>query len=852
MAENQNEKKDSPKDITPNPMAAAEQKNAAPAEGQPGADAPVEPAGEEGPQDMKGALKASFIDSQTMNRALQFVFIFAGLVGMFLGFRGQILSPIPAASGMFALILAALLDIYIGKKFTKEEGIGTLTKIILAGVFAALMVLFIVEIFRKPFGLPLNELVVALALVVVLIAGLVRIILYIRKNRGQIVADIQLLIAFVLAVAAALAFNFYLVVPSFLFAAAALVLVIMSVTKDPIAGDDRSMWRMRGIITIAVIFLAILAYASTIFFSKPVDVALYGKISPTYKTLPVNLTWSGDSWSFAYNLSGKNKNESTVNVINSLSRGINTLPPDRSQEASESGISLSMPVIGKENKKQAEANLAEKKADKAETSAEKEASEDIKLPKYLDPPLFNNKGNFLIFSGSDTEDGPRNIWGVSLTLTLMEKELSKEEKAEKEKEADMTQDELVNYKAKKRAELDKENEPVGKPKLVVADINKVIDMDCKPLTHKTAWSPDGKSFCFDAANKKGVYNVWSSDTKEQTMGKVTKGDEKVMPLWSPNGDKLLYCSKTDSYTYLKIADIDGKHSHELNIHNARDKALFPLWNAAESKVIYLKKGKLIIMNASATDQKELGRGTLTPSPYWLTEKKKQITLQYTESGTIWRIFTIKPNGRKNKQIFEEVCENLAQPKWSYDGSSVVTAANYKEDSSMWRLDKDGKFKTRIYTTKHKISELEWDSTSKRIAFIVKKTNVSSVWWDVFKELFFGANPNTEELWVVNNDGTNPMDLYTARKMINHMSWNDQGTKLAFDETYHVIYFQPDITVVKIVHAIGGEKWDLLPYEFYGQSPTWSANGHVLAYISWRDFWKMSLVDEYGLWVAQLK
>ena len=525
MADNDMEKKDSPKDITPNPMSEAEQKNTVPAEGA--AEGGMEAAPEE-PQDLNGALKSSFIDSPTMNLALQLILIMAGLIGMFFGFKGQEMMPIPAAAGAFALALAAWFDIYRGKKFAKESGLGTVSKVVLAGILTALMITFVVEIFKK-FDLPTNKLIVMLAMAAIAVVFIIQAILYIRKNKEKIVADIQMLVATVVSALAIFLFISYYAIPAFLLVGAALVLIIMSITKDPLKDDGRLNGRLTIIAANIIVFLMIFAYAATIFFVKPIEVTNYGKITPAYAAKPVNLSWSGDSWSFAYNLSDAKKKDATVNIMNSLSMGINTLPPKKNQEMPDSDITFKFP-INRDKKKVIEENLAEKKAAKAESAAEAEAAEDIKLPEFLDAPIFNDKGNFLIFSGGDTKTGPRNIWGVSLTLTLLEME---EKKEEKEKEEELSQEERVIKNAKKREEMDKLNMPVGKPKVVVADINKIIDMDCKPLTHKTAWAPGGKDFVFNAADKNGVYNVWSSNTQEQTIDKVTKGEQKLMPLWSP-------------------------------------------------------------------------------------------------------------------------------------------------------------------------------------------------------------------------------------------------------------------------------------------------------------------------------
>ena len=243
------------------------------------------------------------------------------------------------------------------------------------------------------------------------------------------------------------------------------------------------------------------------------------------------------------------------------------------------------------------------------------------------------------------------------------------------------------------------------------------------------------------------------------------------------------------------------------------------------------------MNANATNQQRLSRKTLPDSLYWLTEDKKKLKLRYTESGDIWRIWTMDTNGKKHKMIFKQVCESFTQPKWSYDGSAVAVGVYYgkynNELTSIWRVGKNGEFKIRIYTTKHenKITELEWAPSSKRIAFIVKK-------------------PFVEELWVVNKDGTLPLKLYTSKGKIDHITWDNQGKKIAFDETYTKWYFNPELTVVRVVHSINGERWVILPYEFYSENPVWAGNGNIIAYIGWGKFWLPT--KKYKIYLAKVQ
>ncbi len=592
-------------------------------------------------------------------------------------------------------------------------------------------------------------------------------------------------IAALFAIISIIVFYQYQVILSFFLMLIAGASIIASINNDPLKKDDRFPTRILVIFLTGIMFVAVFAYASLIFIKQPLKVITFGTISDNFTKNPKNLSWSGDSWSFAYNLYNKKKEENKLCIINALSLGLTELPAEKSG---------------------------------------------IKLPKIVDKPIWNYNGTKLIFSASDNENAYRKIWGVTLNLSLI-KEKKKKGKQEQEKKLRTKED-------------DRLNKPVGKPKVLLTDINQIIDMDCQPLVHKTAWSPDGKSFVISAKDEKtDNNNIWVANTETQDLIKITKGDNKIMPLWSPSGEKILYVTKTDSYTYLKITNYDGSNPHELNINNRSDRILFPLWNANESKVIYIKNNNLIIMNANATNQQLLSKQTLPYSDYWLTDAKKKVKLNYTESGTIWRIFTIDPEGTNPREIFTEVCDSMLQPKWSYDGEVICAGTNYVNSSTLWRLNNNGELKTKLFTSKHKIRKFEWDPSSKRIAFLLEKNIKDEIWYGQPHEKIY-------QIWVIERDGTNPRFIYESYGTINNISWDDMGKNIAFDESYYKWYFAPKMTTIKIANVFDNSVTDLLPYESYAEYPVWSHDGQVLAYISWAEFWRPTISKK--LWVAQIK
>lgn len=839
MADNPEQAGKGPKDTTPSPMDAVEKKAAAQQpEGAAPAPAPAEETPEDpGPQNVKALLKESIVDSPVWNRLLQILLLAAGIYGIYSSIEGQKFIPLPAMLGGIALVLMVLFDVYIIKKFRKEyQKLEITVRYVLAAIFGLVTILFAVQLIgmkfsdKFPFSLAVNKNVLLIAAFAIVAVFTLNFFLYIAKHKEKLLADVYMFIAFMAGFAAIVIFLYYYVMVSFIFAALSLLALIASLTNDPLKDDGRLQARLAVSAITALMFLGVLAYASTIFFIKPMPVITYGPVTDSSKQRPFNLGWSGDSWSFDYALFDKKDKVGRIGIINALSLGVNELPPKDSE---------------------------------------------VKLPWCTDAAVWNKNGTSLIFTAGAVESGARSIWAVSLNLSLVAQEIERAKKeAEEQKKAEIIAKEEkdketviggISVEIKKEAEKlvkkdeglklklrskedDKLNRPVGKPKVLFADMNLAVELDCLPITHKTAWSPDGRRFCFSAKSKESEpYSVWSADAKSQEMTKLTKGKSKIMPLWSPSGEKILYCTKTDSYSYLKISDYDGRNPRELSVNRAKDRALFPLWNKDESKVIYVKNMQFIVMNANATNQQELSRKSFPVSPYWLTESKKKVKLEFTESGTIWKVWTMNTDGEKEKNIFTEVCDTLAQPKWSYDGKAIALAANYGDGtSSVYRLNKDGSMKARLFTTAAHIAELEWANSSERLAFVAKRPAEKD------------GEEGTEELWIVEKDATEPRSIYETAGKINHISWNDLGNRIAFDETIRRIYFIPEITTVKVAEARGEDVvFNLLPYEFNAQYPTWSNDGQVLAYVSWNKYWTPGIFPIlYGLgdrvWAAQLE
>ena len=137
-----------PKDTTPNPLADAEkakkgkeEKEAAPAE-------PEVPAGPT-PEEI-AAQKAEEEQSSIMwTRAAQIALLIGGAFLLFLGLSAEKIMALPAIAGGLLLAAAAFIGIKLYPRIKKENAskLGSVLRMILAGLASALAVFYIVQLF---------------------------------------------------------------------------------------------------------------------------------------------------------------------------------------------------------------------------------------------------------------------------------------------------------------------------------------------------------------------------------------------------------------------------------------------------------------------------------------------------------------------------------------------------------------------------------------------------------------------------------------------------------------------------------------------------------------------------------
>ena len=338
-------------------------------------------------------LKYTFFDSKTWNRLSQLLLILAGSYGLMIGLSAEETLALPLLIGGLAFTFAAVIEYLYLKKFKPghdkaEAGV----RLALLIVMSAISIFFAAQML-KPFSPEINKYVLLGGALAVAAVFVVSFMLYIIKNKQKLGADLLLFLAAISSFLGLVSFYSMYVIVSFALAALALILMMISLTKDPLEAGDRLAPRVAAAIWSMIVFVVLGIYAFSIMYRPPYQVISYAPITPSYKTEISGLAWSGDSWSFAYNVHNSKKKQNILGVVNALSIGLTELPPKNDDE--------------------------------------------LKLPAKIEPPVWNPRGTFLIFSGGTDENSGRDIWGAALNVSLVEKETEEKhpDGAEKKKSA---------------------------------------------------------------------------------------------------------------------------------------------------------------------------------------------------------------------------------------------------------------------------------------------------------------------------------------------------------------------------------------------------------------------------------
>jgi Tol biopolymer transport system component len=178
----------------------------------------------------------------------------------------------------------------------------------------------------------------------------------------------------------------------------------------------------------------------------------------------------------------------------------------------------------------------------------------------------------------------------------------------------------------------------------------------------------------------------------------------------------------------------------------------------------------------------------------------------------------------------------SDPAWSPDGSRIAFTGNVDGSPSIFVMNADGSHLQRLTSSRKRWSDGSpaWSPDGSRIAFDRTDENA-----------FPPSNP-TWDVYVMNADGTHPMNLTNNPALDWNPAWSPDGRKIAFTS------YRAGGGEVFVMKVNGSRAVRLTTNAFYDRHPKWAPDGTRIAFESYRGGnWEIMVMNADGNGEKQL-
>ena len=254
--------------------------------------------------------------------------------------------------------------------------------------------------------------------------------------------------------------------------------------------------------------------------------------------------------------------------------------------------------------------------------------------------------------------------------------------------------------------------------------------------------------------------------------------------WSPDRTKILFVSRRTGNNEIFVMAADGSNPVQLTNHPESDGV--PRWSPDGTKILWWRSGHIIgseihVMDADGSNQRNLGKGR---NPKWSPDGTK---IGFTETGGWGNLFIMNADGSGRFQLTGWVMDARIL-SWSPDGTKVAFSENragapprffFKDGEHV--VDENGRLV--MDRRRYVVFVMDIDGSN----FVDLGAAIAGVDGTVWGDIDWSrdgkkiACSTGEDIFVVNADGTNPVNL-TARhpRGSDHApEWSPDGATILF-------------------------------------------------------------------------
>lgn len=285
------------------------------------------------------------------------------------------------------------------------------------------------------------------------------------------------------------------------------------------------------------------------------------------------------------------------------------------------------------------------------------------------------------------------------------------------------------------------------------------------MTESPTWSPDSKRLAFSSITfRNGRLSIWTAtvDGRERKQLTQPQGPHAIMddlPLWSPDGAKIIFIRRTFPTTPEGMGELEEKFDKGIlppralwimNPDGSEQGVLVseisPIWDvvwAPNSKEVFFNyNDNLWVVNIDNQKQKQLTTDLRGPKGIAPSPDGEKIAFRSYSSVTKGRsdLWIMKSDGSERRKLVAN--KYVGFPSWSPDGKEIIFSTSYGEDKDgIGKINFATRQQKQLTSEKYRMVRLAWSPDGKKIVFIRDRKTV----------------------WIMNSDGTDQKQIFPKPK-----------------------------------------------------------------------------------------
>jgi Tol biopolymer transport system component/chemotaxis protein histidine kinase CheA len=261
----------------------------------------------------------------------------------------------------------------------------------------------------------------------------------------------------------------------------------------------------------------------------------------------------------------------------------------------------------------------------------------------------------------------------------------------------------------------------------------------------------------------GNAEIYVMNTDGSGLKRLTFNDAlDTMPLWSPDGSRILFISQRDGNDEIYVMNADGSGLNCLTVNEASDRG--PKWSPDGSRIVFLSDRDgdidLYTMKTDGSDQKRLTDNEATDTmPCWSPDGSKIIFSSSQNDYDAFEIYIMNADGSDQQRLTNDSAQNRGAV-WSPDGTRIVFSSDLGGSLEFYTMNADGSDQKRLTFNGVEGIVPAWSPDGSRIAF-------------------FSEREGNPEIYVINADGSDLKRLTDNPAQDRVPVWSSDSSRIFF-------------------------------------------------------------------------